>query len=426
MCAGTSLARAGTVRWTLLALVAACSSPTAPPPGGDPGVDAAGAEQQPEPAPGKGVADPASSTLHDHGCAGVDWQLIGDWLLTARAAPMLAPPDELDRCVARYAGWVTNDADAANVSRGMVYAALAATGQCAADHDYDGALVSGAQCAAANSGMDAAACLVQMQASRAFGIATLVQVLDGAGQDPPLVAAKVATGKAECGGTDRWKLVAPDGFVDHFVGAYNAYHARSAMPPACKKHIVVTAALYTGMGKPGEGGVAEANGCWTYERVTKSDTEWKLCQYNGNVFHPDGVKWAYDDTNTYNDLTTETNRVAACSNGTPIGGYIYMANRGSGWRKVTTTHVRSHFAELYSSQTEVDDQFSLWKNGGEPGAPMVNFGEAATTASMIATSTARTCAEVADKDWWGVYVYPTSLDDARMTAMVKALNDCTM
>jgi hypothetical protein len=367
------------------------------PAAGDPSVDAPDSvgEIQPDPAPGKGVFDPPSSTLHDHGCAGVDWQLIGGWLVTEHAAPMLGAPDEMDRCVARYAGWVTNDSDAAQVSRAMTYAALAATGKC--DAAFDATTEHGAD------------------------IADLVQTLAGAGNDPVLAAARLATGSATCGGTDRWKITAPAGFIDHFVGAYNAYTARSAMPPNCKKHIAVTVALYTGMGDP-----VDPNGCWTFERVTKSDTEWKLCQYDGTVFHANGVKWAYDDTNTYNNLTTETNRISACSSGTPVGGYIYMANRGSGWRQVTSTHVRSHFAELYSSQTAVDDQFATWKSGGEPGAPMVNFGESATTAAMITASTARSCAEVPDKDWWGVYVYPTTLDGARLEAMVKALNACTM
>jgi hypothetical protein len=87
--------------------------------------------------------------------------------------------------------------------------------------------------------------------------------------------------------------------------------------------------------------------------------------------------------------------------------------------------VRTHFAELYSSQAAVADQFSTWKSAGEPGAPMVNFGESATSASTIASVTAETCAEVADKKWWGLYIYPTALDGTRLAAMVKALNACT-
>ena len=137
------------------------------------------------------------------------------------------------------------------------------------------------------------------------------------------------------------------------------------------------------------------------------------------------MKWAYDDTNTYNNLTTETNRIDACKSGVPVSGYIYMANRGSGWRQVTSSHVRSHFAELYSSQTAIDDQFSLWKSSGEPGAPMLNFGEPSTTASQISTSTTRACNEVPDQDWLGVYVYPQTLDGARLSALVSALNACT-
>lgn len=424
-----ALAECSGVRALLLALLVGCTTPSAlsggddTGGGGDDGAPDAGdtEEVQPAPAAGDGVFDPSSKTLHDHGCAGTDWQLMSGWVLLPKKAPELVPADEIERCVTRYAGWATNAADAAGVSRAMIYAALAATGQCAAEHEYDGALMSGEQCAAANAGMDAATCSAQLTSSRAFGITTLATVLEGATKDPVIAAARLATGSATCGGTDRWKIVAPAGFIDHFVSAYNAYTARTKPVPACKKHIVVTVALYTGMGDASE----NANGCWTYERVTKQSEEWKLCQYSGAVFHPDGVKWVYDDTNTFNDLTTETNRVNACKNGVPIGGYIYMANRGSGWRKVTDTGVRSHFAEIYSSQYAIDDQFTLWKNAGKPGDPMINFGEPTFTATQIAASTTRTCAEVPMLGRLGVYVYPESLEDGRLDAMVTALNKCT-
>ena len=407
-----------------LCLLVGCSAAGSPQPGGpaDPGPDAAPAgEQQPAPASGNGVLDADQGSLHDHGCAGVDWQLIGGWLDVAHAAPALAAAGELDTCVQRYAGWVTNDADAAHVSRAAVYAALAATGQCDATHDYDGMVMSGELCASVHSDLDAAACAAQLASSRAFGIQTIADVIAASKlKDPPLVAAYLANGSVACGGSDRWKLVAPAGFVDHYVAAYNSVHALSATPPSCKKKIIVTVALYTGLDDP-----AGANGCWTYERVAKDNAEWKICNYDGTVYHPTGTRWAYDDTNTYNNATTETDRITACRSGVPVGGYIYMANRGSGWRQVTSTGVRSHFAELYSSQTEVDDQFTLWKNAGEPGAPMVNFGEPTTTAAQIATSTARACGEVPDKDWLGVYIYPQTLDGARLAAMVKALDTCT-
>jgi hypothetical protein len=408
-------------------LIAACSSSpdNHPADSGDNGPMHGDAEVPPEPASGDGVQDPPSTSLHDHNCGGVDWQLIARMVHLSHAAPPMAAADEVERCVQRYAGWATNEADAAQVSRAMMYAALAAMGQCAGDHEWDGAVMTGEQCASVTPGVSPEDCAMHMRSSRAFGIATLAKLLATAGSDVPLVAAKLATGSATCGGSDRWKLVAPDGFVDHFTGAYNAFVARTHPPAACGKRIVVTVALYTGMDKPGEAGVADSNGCWTYERVTKDNAEWKLCQYSGTVFHPDGAKWVYDDTNTFNNLATETARINACRSGVPVGGYIYMANRGSGWRQVTSTGVRSHFAELYSSQFQIDDQFTIWKNAGEPGAPMVNFGEAATTASQIAASTKRACTEVPNHDWLGVYVYPQPLEGARLAAMVNALNACT-
>ena len=106
----------------------------------------------------------------------------------------------------------------------------------------------------------------------------------------------------------------------------------------------------------------------------------------------------------------------------PTWACVCLAGRAD---RGTSSDVRTHFAELYSSQTAVADQLSQWKTAGEPGSPMVNFGESATTASTIASVTAQTCAEVADKKWWGLYVYPTALDGGRLAAMVKALNACT-
>jgi len=80
-------------------------------------------------------------------------------------------------------------------------------------------------------------------------------------RDVPLMGAYIGQGEVACGGEDRWRLVAPAGFVDRYVAAYNAYKAQSAAPPACKKRIVMSVALYTGLDDPGADGVAAANGC---------------------------------------------------------------------------------------------------------------------------------------------------------------------
>ena len=60
-----------------------------------------------------------------------------------------------------------------------------------------------------------------------------------------------------------------------------------------------------------------------------------------------------------------------------------------------------------------------------PGDPMIHLGEASTDATTIAKATRRSCDEVADGGYLGVYVYPESLRAARMSAMVQALNTCT-
>lgn len=388
-------------------------------------------EQQPPPAEGAGLSDPASNTLHNHGCGGTDWQRIHGWLLLPYAAPEIGPPAQMARCVERYAGWVTNEADAAMVSRASVYAVLAASGQCEEDTDYIGGLVTGPQCTSIHPDLSETDCLAQVAGSRAFGITTLAQALGHPDalavhdRDLPLMAAYIGHGAVECGGDDRWQLLAPPGYIDRFVAAYNAYKALSSEPPACSKRIVVSFALYTGLDDPGAEGVTAANGCWTYERIAKTNNEWKICNYDGTVVHPGGVKWVYDDTSSNHSKATEQANILACQKDVPGRGYVYMTNRGSGWPKVVTEDVELHFAEIYSGQFAVDDQFNAWKADGAPGDPMINFGEPTTSATTIASATAKSCAEVADGHNLGVYVYPESLRTARMGALVKAVNSCT-
>ncbi|NUP10204.1 MAG: hypothetical protein HOW73_29490 [Polyangiaceae bacterium] len=386
-------------------------------------------EDQPAPAEGTGISDPLSRSLHNR-CAGIDWQRIHGWLLTPHAAPEIGPADEMARCVERYAGWVTNDADAAGVSRASVYAALAATGQCDADTDYDGtALLPPELCVLAHPELDGEACVDQMATYRSFGIETLADVLaltqEQHKQDPPMMGVLLGQGSIECGGEDRWKYVAPEGYLDRYVAAYNAYKASSSEEPQCKKRVVVSVALYTGMDDPGAEGVTGANGCWTYERIAKTNAEWKICNYDGTVHHEDGIKWVYDDTNTAHDVTTEKARINNCKEDAPSRGYIYMVNRGSGWPKRVTDGVAVHFAEIYSGQYAISDQFGLWKDAGKPGEPMINFGEPTTTATQIQNIAKDVCATVEDGGYLGVYVYPESLRGDRMSAMVKGLNACT-
>lgn len=387
-------------------------------------------EEQPPVAEGNGVSDPLSRSLHNHACGGTDWQRVHGWLLLPHAAPEIGPADEMARCVERYAGWVTNEADAAEVSRASVYAALAASGQCDAAGDYHGAdLLAGSACIAAHPDLTESECLDRMAELRSFGISTVAQSIAAAAEqhdsDIPLMGAYVARGAVGCGGKDRWRLDAPEGFVDRYVTAYNAYKALSTEAPTCSKRIVVTVALYTGMDDPGADGVTAANGCWTYERVSKQNAEWKICNYDGTVTHENGVKWAFDDTSTQHTASGDQTGINNCMEDVPGRGYVYMTNRGSGWPKRVTEGVEVHFAEIYSGQFTVDDQYSAWVDGGTPGQPLVNFGEPTTSAATIRQSTRRTCNKVQDGGYLGVYVYPESLRGGRMSAMVEELNDCT-
>ena len=118
------------------------------------------------------------------------------------------------------------------------------------------------------------------------------------------------------------------------------------------------------------------------------------------------MKWAYDDTNTFNDATTEKNRVTACASGMPIGGYIYMANRGSGWRQVTSTRRARALRGALLEPDRDRRPVRAVEERRQAGAPMINVGEAATTAAQIKTATAQACAEVGDQGWFGLYVYP--------------------
>ncbi|MBM4375701.1 MAG: hypothetical protein FJ095_11500 [Deltaproteobacteria bacterium] len=202
--------------------------------------------------------------------------------------------------------------------------------------------------------------------------------------------------------------------------------AAEGPPIACKKRLIATFALYSGLGTPGAKGVPASNGCWVYERVSKENPEWKLCNYNGTVHHPSGSKWAYDDTSSNHVKSTETARIASCRDGVPGRGYIYMTNRGNGWVWGASKGVRTHFAELYSSQYTVADQYGAWLDDGKPGgAPMVNFGEAATSTATIGSITKKECGQVKDGEYLGVYIYPTSMTEGRLTAFVNAMNACT-
>jgi len=102
-----------------------------------------------------------------------------------------------------------------------------------------------------------------------------------------------------------------------------------------------------------------------------------------------------------------------------------MTNRGSGWPFVVRDGVDAHFAEIYSSQYTVDDQYDTWVADGTPGYPMINVGEPATSANTIYRAALRACRQVADGGYLGVYIYPESLRDDRMSALVRALDECT-
>jgi hypothetical protein len=440
--------------FSALALVAtaklvACGSDTAatldgqdagpPPNAGDGAVfddDAAAFDDDagpPEPATGGGIWEPRTNTLHDYGCAGLDWQIMNHWIVIAHKAPEVGDRAQIQRCADRYAGWVTHEADAAKVSRASIYAALEASGACDTNATYAGIKLAAGLCAKLRPQLSAADCAAQLQTDAGFGVKLTADALASASllakhrRDPVLMGAVLGQGTVACGGADRWKVTAPAGWLDRYARAYNtSRELQEGEAAPCGKRLVATFALYTGLADPGAAGAPASNACWTYERVSKDNPEWKLCNYDGTVHHPGGSKWAYDDTNSNHSAATESARIAACRSGVPGRGYIDMTNRGSGWASGSATGVRAHFAELYSSQFTVDDQFGAWLADGKPGgAPMLNFGEPVASAKVIGDETLRVCKQVASGGFLGVYLYPLALSGARLAAFVSAMNACT-
>lgn len=88
-------------------------------------------------------------------------------------------------------------------------------------------------------------------------------------------------------------------------------------PPATPRGRRAAGRICAGPDDPAGEGVVAANGCWAYARISRTNGEWKICNYDGTVTHEGGTKWVYDDTNAQHDAATEKARITACKDGVP-------------------------------------------------------------------------------------------------------------
>lgn len=213
----------------------------------------------------------------------------------------------------------------------------------------------------------------------------------------------------------------------HDAGAHDLGRAPADLAPVCKKHLTVVFAVGTGAGSVS----SLSNGCWS---VTDADGaanhSFRKCSTSTfAVVNPSAASYAYDDTNPTRPLSDDQTFLSQCSSGATGEGFEYMAYRGSAWRLLTATHMKAYFAELYSSDSTIDDYFSLWPKtlSGHDVSPMINIGP--KDAATIASAATNMCKPLADGGYFGVYnadwQTPMAATDARAKAVATALNNCT-
>jgi hypothetical protein len=249
---------------------------------------------------------------------------------------------------------------------------------------------------------------------------------DGGATEPPVSSAVDAA--TEGGAVD---AAPPDGSMHADSGAAHdaGTHHDAAPPdagPFCKKHLTVVFAVGVGAGAVG----AYSNGCWTVvDADGAANASFRKCSTSSFVVkNPSAPSYAYDDTNPTRPLSEDQNFLAQCSSGATGEGFEYMAYRGS-WRLLTAPHLTAYFAELYSSDTTVDDNYAEWQTpmSGHTVSPMINIGPSDT--STIGASGLKMCGRVADKGYFGVYngawQQGMATGDPRAKALGDALDTCT-
>lgn len=203
----------------------------------------------------------------------------------------------------------------------------------------------------------------------------------------------------------------------------------------CTKTLTVLFSVGTGAGAL----ASHASGCWTVlDADGAANKSFRKCSTGqGVVQNPSASNYAFDDTNPNNSLSQQQSFMQQCSAGATGDGFEYMAYRGS-WRLIyPATHLRAFFAELYSSDDYVDDDWPSAYVGNAQLAnhtvyPMINISptNGPSPENKIKTDGLAICKKIADKGYFGVYVatwnQPMTSNDARIVALANTLDACTM
>jgi hypothetical protein len=208
--------------------------------------------------------------------------------------------------------------------------------------------------------------------------------------------------------------------------------------PACKKEITVVFSVGTGAGSLAS---HASSGCWTVvDADGAANPAFRKCSTSNylvkNASAPD---YAFDDTNPNDSLSAQQSFLAECASGASGEGFEYMAYRGS-WRLLSAPHLKAYFAELYTTDDEVDDYWGVagvYEGNAQlakhPVYPMINIGPRTPPSnldSVIQSDGLAMCKTVADKGYFGVYVgtwdQPMGDKDPRIVALANALDSCTV
>ena len=210
----------------------------------------------------RGYLDP-SRPMHGFN-GGQEWRTEGQRVVL-RSGTLDGSRTEATRCMQRYGTSIRRFADAHSISRATVIAALAAR------HDCEGVtavpfipLVRPGICAAltraGGARLDPGACRDRMQRQPDFAIETLVRYLAQPSvrrqhrNDPPLIAAVLASGAVRASNRGAWHMRAPAVSIDRFVAAYNAYRTwehRGAVFQASLSRVVHARMIqHGGIGNP--------------------------------------------------------------------------------------------------------------------------------------------------------------------------------
>ncbi len=208
--------------------------------------------------------------------------------------------------------------------------------------------------------------------------------------------------------------------------------------PLCKKNLAVICTVGTDCGPIS----SHSNGCWTSIDADGAipGSKWRKCSSNtftvGNASAPN---WALDDTSLSHPAGADPTFLNQCASGASGYGFEYMAFRG-GWELLGHAGLKAYFAELHSSDNDVDDYYrtSAWQGNAQLAAhsnvyPMINIApigvDPSSAASTILADGYELCTKVADGGYFAIYAgdwrngYGNG--DARAVAMGTALDLCT-